>query len=550
MDGALPLVRMKDIRKRFGSTEVLHGVDFEVHPGEVHVLAGENGAGKSTLIKILSGAHAEYSGELFVRGSPVRFSRPSQAVRAGIATIHQELSLVPSMSVSDNLFLGQERVDAFSRMDFHSQAAESMRILQEMHLECSPHRLVETLPISAQQTLEIARALARDASVVVFDEPTSALGEQEVEDLFERILELKSMGRGIVYITHKMEEIYRLADRITVLRDGKVVTTAPAGDLPAEELVMLMVGQEFEQVLGKRPARAPDPGAVPVPPVGADSATPLTGDAILEVQGLHVAHPRIRTRRVVDGIDFTLRKGEILGLAGLQGCGKSEVLHALFGALEGRASGEVVLSGSPLPLRDPTASVERGLLLLTNDRKGLGLAPEMSVSHSISLSSLDRFASRWGLMRQGEERHAVEALARGFRLKAPSLDAPVAALSGGNQQKAYLARCLMPDPEVLLLDEPTRGIDVGAKADIYEMIGEWVRRGIGILLITSEMDELLTLSHRILVLYQGRLVEEFSRESASKDGILAAAMGYGAHLEVPGSGGDFKPYGSGPGPGA
>ncbi len=546
MDGAAPLVRMTDIRKRFGSTEVLHGVDFDVHHGEVHVLAGENGAGKSTLIKILSGAHAEYSGEVSVRGSPVRFSRPSQAVRAGIATIHQELSLVPSMSVSDNLFLGQESVGAFGRMDFRSQAVESKRILQEMHLESSPHRLVETLPISAQQTLEIARALARDASVVIFDEPTSALGEQEVEDLFQRILELKSRGRGIVYITHKMEEIYRLADRITVLRDGKVVTTAHAGELPAEELVMLMVGQEFGKAIRKKSARAPEPGSVSAPSVSAESETPRLGDAILEVRGLRVAHPRTRTHRVVDGIDFTLRKGEILGLARLQGCGQSEVLHALFGALEGSASGEVVLSGSPLPLRDPPASVHRGLLLLANDRKGLGLAPEMSVSHSVSLSSLDRFASRWGLMRQREERHAVEALARSFRLKAPSLEAPMAALSGGNQQKAYLARCLMPDPKVLLLDEPTRGIDVGAKADIYELIEDWVRRGIGILLITSEMDELLTLSHRILVLYRGRLVEEFSRESASKDGILSAAMGYGVGQGIPGSGGNLKRDGPGP----
>jgi ABC-type sugar transport system ATPase subunit len=531
---------MLDIRKRFGAIQVLHGVDLEVLPGEIHVLAGENGAGKSTLIKILSGAYDDFSGELSVGGSPVRFSHPCEAVDAGIATIHQELSLVPTMSIADNLFLGQEKTGLFARMEFRSQEEEALRVLQDMGLEFPPGRLVETLPISAQQTLEIARALARDASVVIFDEPTSALGEQEVEALFQRILRLKARGRGVVYITHKMEEIYRLADRITVLRDGEVVATVPAGDLPPEELVRLMVGPEVAELLRGKPARTPAPG----PSDGGSSGAEVNGDVILEVRGLRVAHPHLRTRSVVDGIDFTLRSGEVLGLAGLQGCGKSELLHALFGALEGRAFGTALLSGSPLPLRDPSGSVERGLVLLTNDRKGLGLAPEMSLAHSVSLSSLDKFSNRWGVMRQREERQAVEGLARRFRLKAPSLDAPVFALSGGNQQKAYLARCLLPDPEVLLLDEPTRGIDVGAKADVYELIGEWVRRGIGILLITSEMDELLTLCHRVLVLYKGRLVEEFSRGSASKDLILTAAMGHGALGGAQGAGSLLEPDGS------
>jgi D-xylose transport system ATP-binding protein len=248
---------------------------------------------------------------------------------------------------------------------------------------------------------------------------------------------------------------------------------------------------------------------------------------VLRVEDLRVAHPRLRNRFVVQGVSFTLRGGEILGLAGLEGSGKSEVLHALFGALAGRASGRASLSGTPLPLRDPTRSVADGMVLLTNDRKAMGLAPDLSVIHSVSLSSLRRFSNRWGWLRRREERTAVEKLTRGFRLGAPSLDAPVRALSGGNQQKTYLARCLLPTPSVLLLDEPTRGIDVGAKADIYHLMGEWVRSGIAILLITSEMDELLTLSHRILVMSQGRVTAELSREAASKDRILEAAMGHG-----------------------
>jgi ABC-type sugar transport system ATPase subunit len=366
---------------------------------------------------------------------------------------------------------------------------------------------VEDLPITAQQTLEIARALARDASVVVFDEPTSALGEQEVEALFRRIRELRARGRGIVYITHKMEEIYRLADRITVLRDGAVVRTAAASELPPRKMVRLMVGRDLDGGRG--------PGVEPSP------------DVVLTVENLRVAHPRLRTRSVVEGVSFTLRRGEILGLAGLDGSGKSEVLHALFGALEARASGRASLGGTPLLLRDPTRSVAEGMVLLTNDRKAMGLAPDVSVAHSVSLSSLRRFSTRWGWLRRREERTAVERLTRGFRLGASSLDAPVRALSGGNQQKTYLARCLLPTPSVLLLDEPTRGIDVGAKADIYELMGEWVRSGIAILLITSEMDELLTLSHRILVMSRGRVTAELSRETASKDRILEAAMGHG-----------------------
>jgi ABC-type sugar transport system ATPase subunit len=507
MEDARPLVEMRGIRKSFGPVEVLHGVDFTVRAGEVHVLAGENGAGKSTLIKILSGVYDDFSGEIRIDGRPCRFTRPSQAVEGGVATIHQELSLVPSMSISDNLFLGQERAGTLSHVDFRLQESDAVEILKDTELDYSPRHLVEDLPIAAQQTLEIARALARDASVIVFDEPTSALGEHEVEALFRRIQELRAQGRGIIYITHKMEEIYRLADRITVLRDGTISGSTPTSEMPPKELVRLMVGREV--VVDQDPTPQP------------------SQDIVLHVEGLRVAHPHIRTHSVVNGVSFALRRGEILGLAGLQGSGKSEVLHALFGALGARASGTAILSGEPLSLRDPRASVGRGLVLLTNDRKSLGLAPEMGVTHSVSLASLGRFSTWGGWMRRTEERRAVESLTQDFGLKTPSLDAPVRTLSGGNQQKAYLARCLLPAPRVLLLDEPTRGIDVGAKADIYDLIGGWVREGIAILLITSEMDELLALSHRILVLHRGRVEAELTSETASKDAILAAAMGHG-----------------------
>ncbi len=502
-----PVVSMRGIRKSFGSVEVLHGIDFEVLPGEVHVLAGENGAGKSTLIKILSGAYSHFTGRLLVCGLPRRFARPSEAVEAGIATIHQELSLVPSMSVADNLFLGWEVTGRFGQVDFGLQETEAARVLQEMGLDCSPHQLVSELPISCQQSLEIARALTRDASVFILDEPTSALNEHEVESLFGRIRELRSENRSIVYITHKMEEIYQLADRITVLRDGNLAGTAAADDLPPAELVRWMVGRDVKPAGGDK---LPHSGA---------------GGIALEVEDLCIAHSVVKERSVVEGVSFALRSGEILGLAGLQGSGKSEVLHALFGALGRRATGRVRLFGEPYAAKSPQESVEQGVVLLTNDRKSMGLAPDLSVTHSVSLASLSRFCGHGGWIRREQEGQAVQALTREFRLRAPSEEAPVRTLSGGNQQKVYLARCLLPQPRVLLLDEPTRGIDIGAKADIYELMRAWVGEGIAILLITSEMEELLTLSERILVMRSGRIVAELPRSTASKDSVLAAAMG-------------------------
>ncbi len=496
---------MHGIRKAFGPIEVLHGVDFQVFPGEVHVLAGENGAGKSTLIRILSGVYDDFSGELVVNGHVQRFSHPKEAVRAGIATIHQELSLVPTMSVSDNLFLGNELVDRLGRVDFATQESRAAHVLAEVGVGFSPRQLVAELPISAQQLLEIARALARDAALLILDEPTSALSEHEVEFLFERIGDLRKQGRGVVYITHRMEEIYRIADRISVLRDGRLVGTAQAGELPSAELVKWMVGRDVVMEQRERVVVRDEP--------------------VLEVSDLRVQHPELEGRLVIDGVSFVLHSGETVGLAGLQGSGTSEVLLGLFGALGRRATGRVCFCGKDVTVQDPQEAIEQGLVLLTNDRKASGIAPELSVIHNASLASLRHFCGDLGWVRSGEERKAVQKIAEAFQLSAPSLDAPVRTLSGGNQQKVCLGRCLLTQPRVLLLDEPTRGIDVGAKADIYRLMREWVGQGIGILLITSEMDELLALSDRVLVLHRGRIAAEFARDAASKDAILAAAMG-------------------------
>jgi len=507
-----PLITMQRIHKSFGAVEVLHGVDFDVRPGEVHVLAGENGAGKSTLIRILSGVYDDWAGAVAARGRALRLAQPRDAVRAGIATIHQELSLIPSMSVADNLFLGRELRGRFGRVRFAAQEAAAARVLAEMGLEISPGQPVAELPLSSRQLLEIGRALARDALVFIFDEPTSALGEHEVEPLFARILALKHKGCGVIYITHRMEEIYRLADRITVLRDGRLVGTAAPQDLPPDELVRWMVGREAGA--GR--------GAV------AAGRRERAGEDALRVDALRVAHPEIADRTVVEDVSFSVGRGEIVGLAGLVGSGASEVLHALFGALGRRASGRASLGGEPLAMRSPRESVASGLVLLTSDRKGTGLAPDLSVTHNVSLASLPRLSNRAGWVFRRREHEAVADLARIFRLDAPSLAAPVRTLSGGNQQKAYLARCLLPQPRVLLLDEPTRGIDVGAKVDIYALMREWVGNGIAILLITSEMEELLALSDRVLVMHRGRLTAELAGADATKERVLAAAMGHAA----------------------
>jgi ABC-type sugar transport system ATPase subunit len=471
----------------------------------VHALAGENGAGKSTLIKILSGVYDNFSGELLVGGRERRFHHPIDAVRAGIATIHQELSLVPSMSVADNLFLGREATGRLGFVDFDTQEATAIRILESLELDISPHTLVEDLPVSIQQLLEIGRALSLDAKVLVFDEPTSALNEHEADILFNRIVDLRCQERGVVYITHRMEEIYRLADRITVLRDGNVVGTTSTLELPPNRLVRWMVGRDVVAEIAERQE--------------------VQEGSALEVSDLRVTHKERESRFVVDGVSFVLRRSEILGLAGLQGSGASEVLHALFGALSAHVTGKILLYGEPFELRNPRESVAHGLVLVTNDRKAAGLAPDLSVTHNASLAGLSRFCNRLGWIRRGDEASAVSDLTGEFGLNAPSLDAPVSVLSGGNQQKVYLARWLLTEPRVLLLDGPTRGIDVGAKADIYGLIRTWVERGMSILLITSEMEELLALCDRILVMHRGKLAAEFTSDSASKDAVLAAAMG-------------------------
>lgn len=498
-----PLVRMQRISKHFGGVPVLNHAQFEVRAGEVHVLAGENGAGKSTLIKILAGVHTDFDGSLQIHGREVRPKTPLEANALGVAVIHQELSLVGPMSVADNIFLGRTPARAGMVRDAEQQK-NAARWTSELGLDIDVRQPVEKFPVAVQQLVEIAKALSQNASIIVMDEPTSALNAPEVEKLFALIQSLKARGCGIVYISHKMEEIERIADRITVLRDGAWVGTAPASELPVPKLIQWMVGREVGEQFPRH--------------------TPHLGDERLRLENFNVFPDGLSRRAAAQNISLTVRAGEILGLGGLQGSGASELFQGLFGAYGDNTDGAVYLNGEKIHLTSPRQAIQSGVALLTNDRKATGLVLPLSIIANATLAGL-RELSPGGWRRPASERAATAAITAQMKLRAATLDLEVGALSGGNQQKVALAKWLQTRPRLLLLDEPTRGIDISAKREIYQLMNEWTAQGIAILLITSEMPELLTLSDRIVVLHRGHCAGEFSREQATPERILTAAMG-------------------------
>ncbi len=498
-----PLVRLTGITKRFGPVTVLRDVHFEGLPGQVHVLAGENGAGKSTLVKILGGIHTDYEGRIEIQGRPARPRSPLEAATLGVAVIHQELSLIGPMSVADNVFLGRTP----SRAGFVRQAAQNdaaRHWLRQLGLEIDVRQPVDQFPVAIRQLIEIAKALSQNARVIVMDEPTSALNAPEVNTLFGLIHSLKARGCCIIYITHKMEEIERIADRITVLRDGQCVGSAAAAELPPAKLIQWMVGRDLGEQFPRH--------------------TRHRGAELLRLENFSVFPSGFSSRAAVDKISLSIRAGEVLGLGGLQGSGASELFLGLFGAYGHATRGRIFLANAESRFVSPRQAIASGVALLTNDRKATGLVLSMSVCANATLAGLPAL-SPGGWRRPGRERAAAEAMTAPMRLRAASLDIEAGALSGGNQQKVALAKCLQVRPKLLMLDEPTRGIDVGAKREIYQLVEQWTAEGIAILLITSEMPELLTLSDRIAVLHRGRITAEFSQGEATPASILAAAMG-------------------------
>jgi ribose transport system ATP-binding protein len=497
-----PRVRMSNISKRFGRVSVLNGVSFDLLPGEVHILAGENGAGKSTLIKILAGVHTDFEGHIELDGREVRPRSPWEANHLGVAVIHQELSLIGSMNVTDNLFLGRAKTRAGFVLD-RQQEQEARQRLERLGVDVDVRQPVERLPIATQQCIEIAKAVSRNAKAIVMDEPTSSLSEPEVERLFALIGQLKAEGCGIIYISHRLEEMERIADRITVLRDGSRVGSAPALEVPRAKLIQWMVGRNVSDQFVRKGSHS--------------------GASRLRVRSMHVAGSRRNQRTRVDRVSLDVGRGEVVGLGGLQGSGASELLFTLFGGF-GSIDGEIEVDGTPVRISSPRQAIDAGVALLTNDRKATGLVLPLSITANITLASLPRF-SWMGWRRESLEKEAAIQASASLQLRAASLDMPVETLSGGNQQKAAIAKWLQTKPRLLLLDEPTRGIDVGAKNEIYDRIEEWTANGVAILLITSEMSELLALSDRVVVMHRGQITAEYSRKQATAEKVLAAAMG-------------------------
>ncbi|HWL06953.1 MAG TPA: sugar ABC transporter ATP-binding protein [Planctomicrobium sp.] len=501
MAKSTPVLDLKNIGRRFPGVVALDGVSFDVRAGEFHAICGENGAGKSTLMKILSGVDTQYEGEFFVRGKKVEFTGTRDAEQAGISIIHQELNLVEQLTVAANLFLGREKsIGPF--LNEKAMCDEASKLLRQ--LECSIHPLerVSRLRVGDQQLIEIAKALSLQSDILIMDEPTSALTENEVERLFRVIESLQSRGVTILYISHKMEEVFRLSDRITVLRDGKHVKTMKSEDTNPRDITHLMVGREIENV--------------------SLSENRTAGDVILEVEKLSLPWPGHARRWRLEEISFQLRRGEVLGIAGLMGAGRTELLECLFGANEEPVQGEIRLDGEQVFFSHPCDAKEAGIAMVTEDRKRIGLFNQMTVRDNITICTLPQSASG-GMVSKAKERTAALSAISEVGVKTAGPEAAITGLSGGNQQKCIIARWLKTNPRVLLLDDPTRGIDVGAKAELYQVIDRLCREGLAIIVTSSELPELITLSDRILVLCEGHIAGELEREDFSEQRIMELA---------------------------
>ncbi|GAC1525688.1 MAG: sugar ABC transporter ATP-binding protein [Vulcanimicrobiaceae bacterium] len=495
-------LRMDGIVKTFPGVRALDGVSFDVRAGEVHALVGENGAGKSTLMKTLAGAYRADAGTIEIDGRPVAIDGPRAAEALGIGMIYQEFNLVPDLSVVDNLLLGHEPVrGAF--LDRKAAVARASGVLAELGILVPLDRLARRLSVAEQQLVEIAKALMRSARIIVMDEPTAALTEREIDALFALITRLRSQGVAFVYISHRLEELPRISDRITVIRDGRTIETRATRDLPQDEMIRLMVGRSLE-------AQFPD-----VPPVPADA--PL----VLDVRGL-----RASGGVALHDVTFSVRAGEIVGLAGLVGAGRTDIVRAIAGA-DVADAGEISVAGRRVRVRRPHDAIDAGIALVTEDRKGQGLVLGMSVRENTTLAHLENYARR-GFIERAAEIHVTSAKIAELRIRTPDGETAVRTLSGGNQQKVVLAKWLIGKADVFLFDEPTRGIDVGAKAEIYALMIALLARGVGIVMVSSELPEVLGMAHRVLVIREGRIAGEFARADATPDKIIAVAAGVAA----------------------
>lgn len=489
------LLEVRRVSKSFPGVAALEDVTLRLRHGTVHALLGENGAGKSTLMRIIAGACTPDAGELRLEGRALRLGSPGQALEAGIAMIHQELNLLPSMSVAENVWIRREPVNALGLVRHRELHRRTRTLLERLGVDLDPQALLSTLPLAARQMVEIARALSYDSRVLIMDEPTSALTERDAERLFAVIRDLRARGVGIFYVTHRIEELFALADEISVLRDGRHIGTASPRQLTRGDIIRMMVGREL----------APPPAEVPAP----------VGPVALSAHGL-----------TLEGefydVSFELHAGEIVGVAGLVGSGRSKLAETLFGLLRPTA-GEIRIAGSTVHLDSPAAAISRGVGFVTEDRKETGCLLGLSVLENLEISALARDFVRLGFVRAGAARRACAAMAGALRVKTPDLGERIETLSGGNQQKVLLGRWLLLGPKILILDEPTRGVDVGAKAEIHQLIGRLVAEGTAVLMISSEMPEILALSHRIMVMHEGHVAGILGRDEATPVRIMDLA---------------------------
>ncbi len=488
------LLEMKGIGKTFPGVKALQGVSLAVREGQVHALLGENGAGKSTLIKILSGAYTKDEGEIHWEGKPVQIRGPEDAQALGISTIYQEFNLGRQLSVAENIFLGQLPRKGL-RVDWKAARSRSRELLDRLGARFSVNAKVERLSVAEQQLVEIAKALNRRTRILVMDEPSAVLGEGDLERLFEVVRSLQKQGIGIIYISHRLVEIFELADEVTVLKDGRYVATKQVAEVKMDDLVRLMIGRDLKDVYPKRTSPA--------------------GPVLLEVKNL-------RRPTLVHDVSFHVRAGEIVGFSGITGSGRTEVMRAVFGA--DPHSAEMTFEGRPYRPRSPREAIRRGVALVTEDRKGQGLFLKLNVAVNTTISAL-KALTRGGVIRRAREGALVEKMIRDLRIKTPDSKFLVVNMSGGNQQKVILARWLSVHTKLLIMDEPTRGIDVGSKAEIYQIMDELTKRGVGILMISSELPEVLGMSDRVYVMRQGTIVGELPRGQASEEGIMRYAVG-------------------------
>lgn len=496
------LLRMEGISKSFGPVKALSDVSLTLHSGEVLALMGENGAGKSTLMNILSGALTNYQGKIFIKGQQANINSPQHARSLGIAKIHQELQLVRELSVSENMFMGRERKNKLGFIDKKGMEKEAQGYLDLLELGISASRQIKSLRVGEQQMVEIAKAISLNTKILIMDEPTSAISKSETEQLFSIIRKLVAEGVSIIYITHRMEEVFQISDRIIVIRDGFFVDSLNTKETSRNQIISLMVGREISNVYPKE--------IVDI------------GEEVLRVDHLSFRPPKASSHRSLHDISFTLRKGEVLGIGGLLGSGRSELFECIFGVHPRHCSAGIYINGNKVDIRSPEEAIAAGISFVTEDRKGKGIVMLRSVGENMSLPLL-KALSRGLWMKTRKEQALWQEQVDSMRIKAPSYNTLCATLSGGNQQKVILGRWMMTKPKVLLLDEPTRGIDVGTKAEIYGLIGTLAAQGIGIIVISSDLPEIIGITDRIITLCEGRQTGHFTRQEATQEKILHAS---------------------------